>query len=150
MFENRVLSKLFGPKRDEVTGEWRKLHNEELNDLYSLPNIVWVVKSRRMRWAGHVALMEGDRGVHRVLVRKLEGKRPLGRPRRRWEDNIKMDLQEVGGDRGDWMELAQDRDRWRALVGTVRDFRGSINAGNFLTSCKVYWLASQEGLCSME
>jgi len=106
-----------------VTGEWRSLHNEELNDMYSLPNIVRVVKSRRMRWAAHVARMGEDRGVHRVLVGKPEGKRPLGRPRRRWEDNIKMDLQEVGGGRGDWMELAQYRDRWRALVGTVRDFR---------------------------
>ena len=100
MFENRVLRRAFGPKRDEVTGEWRKLHNEELNDLYSLPNIVRVVKSRRMRWAGHVARMGEDRRVHRVLVGKLEGKRPLGRPRRRWEDNIKMDLQE--GWRGSW------------------------------------------------
>jgi len=96
---------------------------EELNDLCSLPNIVRVVKSRRMRWAGHVARIGKDRGVQRVLVGKPEGKRPLGRPRRRWEDNIKMDLHEVGGGRGDWMELAQDRDRWRALVGTVRDFR---------------------------
>jgi len=119
VFENRVLRRVFEPKRDEVTGEWRKLHNEELNDLYSLPNIVRVVKSRRMRWAGHVARMGEVRGVHRVLVRKPEGKRPLGRPRHRWEDNIKMDLQ----DRGDWMELAEDRDRCRALVGTVRDFR---------------------------
>ena len=110
-------------KRDEVTGEWRKLHNEELSDLYSLPNIVRVVKSRRMRWAGHVARMGKGRGVHRVLVGKPEGKRPLGRPRRRWEDNIKMDLQEVGRSCGDWMELAQDRDRWRALVGTVRILR---------------------------
>jgi len=84
-----------------VTGEQRKLHNEELNDLYSLPNIVRVVKSRRMKWAGHVARMGEDRGVRRVLARKPEGKRPLGRPRRRWEDNIKMDLQEVGGGRGD-------------------------------------------------
>ena len=109
-------------KRDEVTGEWRKLH-EELNDLYSLPNIVRVVKPRRMRWAGHVARMGDDRGVHRVLVGKPEGKRPLGIPRRRWEDNIKMDLQEVGGGRGDWMELAQDRDSWWALMGTVRNFR---------------------------
>jgi len=96
----RVLRKVFGPKRDEVTGEWRKLHNEELNDLYSLPDIVRVVKLRRMRWAGHVARRGEDRGVHRVLVGKPEGKRPLGRPRRRWEDNIKMDLQEVG--RGSW------------------------------------------------
>ena len=89
----------------------------------SLSNIVRVVKSRRMRWAGHVARMGEDRGVHRVLVGKPEGKRPLGRPRRRWEDNIKIDFQEVGGGRGDWMELAQDRDRWRALVCTGRDFR---------------------------
>ena len=88
-----------------------------------VPNIVRVVKSRRMRWAGHVARMGEDRGVHRVFVGTPEGKRPLGRPRRRWEDNIKMDLQEVGGSRGDWMKLAQDRDRWRALVGTVRKFR---------------------------
>ena len=122
VFENRVLRRVFGPKRDEVTGEWRKLHNEELNDLYPLPSVVRVVKSRRMRWLGHVARMGEDRGVHRVLVGKPEGKRPLGRPRRRWEDNIKMDLQEVGGGRGDRMELAQDRDRWRVLVGTVRDF----------------------------
>jgi len=122
VFENRALRRVFGPERDEVTGEWRKLHNEELNDLYSLPNIVRVVKSRRMRWAGHVARMGEVRGVHRVLVGKPERKRPLGRPRRRWEDNIQMDLQEVGGVRGDWMELAQDRDRWRALVGTARDF----------------------------
>ena len=95
----------------------------ELNDLYSLPNIVRVVKSRRMRWPGHVARMGEDRGVHRMLVGKPEGKRPLGRPRRRWEDNIKMDLQEVEGGRADWMELAQDRDGWRSLVGTVRNFR---------------------------
>ena len=94
-FENRVLRRVFGPKRDEVTREWRKLHNEELSDLHSLPNVVRVVKSRRMRWAGHVARMVVGRGVHRVLVGKPEGKRPLGRPRRRWEDNIKMDLQEV-------------------------------------------------------
>jgi hypothetical protein len=92
VFENRVLRKVFEPKRDEVTGEWRKLHNEELNDLYSLPNIVRAVKSRRLRWAGHVARVGEYRGVHRVLVGKPEGKRPLGRPRHRWEDNIKMDL----------------------------------------------------------
>ena len=123
MFENRVLRRVFGPKRDEVTGEWRKLHKEELNELYSLPNIVRVVKSRRMRWAGHVARMVEDRGVHRLLLGKPEVKRQLGRPRRRWEDNIKMDLLEFGGGRGDWMELAQDRDRWRSLLGTLRNFR---------------------------
>jgi hypothetical protein len=123
VFENRVLRRVFGPKMDEVTGEWRKLHNEKLNHLYSLPNIVRVVKSRRMKCAGHVARMGEDRRVHRVLVGKPEGKRPLGRPRRRWEDSIKMDLQEVGGGPGDWMELVQDRDRWWALVGTVRNFR---------------------------
>jgi hypothetical protein len=106
VFENRVLRRIFGPKRDEVTGELRKLHNEDLSDLYSLPNIMWVVKSRRMRWAGHVARMGEGRGVYRVLVGKPEGKSPLGRPRRRWEDNIKMDLQEVRGGCGDWMELA--------------------------------------------
>ena len=106
-----VVYKVLSTKRDEVTGEWRKLHNEELSGLYSLPNIVQVVKSRRMRWAGHVALIGEERGVHRVLVGKPEGKKPLGRPRRRWEDNIKMDLQEVEGVCGDWMELAQDRDR---------------------------------------
>jgi hypothetical protein len=94
VFENMVLRRVFGPKRDEVTGEWRKLYNEELSDLYSLPNIV--VRSRRMRWAGHVARMGEGRVVYRVLVGKPEGKRPLGRPRRRWEDNIKTDLQEVG------------------------------------------------------
>ena len=108
--------------RDEVTGEWRKLHNEELRDHYSLPNIVRVVKSRRTRWAGHVARMWEGRGVHRVLVGKPEGNRPLGRPRHRWEDNIKMYLWEVGGG-GDWVELAQDRDRWRALVNTVMNLR---------------------------
>jgi len=123
LFENRVLRKVFGPNWDEVTGEWRKMHNENLNDLYSSPNIVRVVKSRRMRWAGHVARMGVDRVADRVLVGKPEGKKPLGRPRRRWANNIKMDLQEVGGGHGDWMELAQDRDRWRALVGTVKDFR---------------------------
>ena len=121
VFENKVSKRIFGSKRNEVTGEWRTLHNEELRDLYSLPNIVRVVKSRRMRLVGHVARMGEGRGVHRVLVGKPEGKRPL-RPRRRWEDNIKMDFREVGGG-GDWMELVQDRDRWRALVNTVMNLR---------------------------
>ena len=103
MFENRVLRRMFGPKSDEVTGEWRKLHNEELNDLYTLPNIVRVVKSRRVRWAGHVARMGEDRGVHRVLIGKPEGKRPLGRPRHRWEDNIKLEW--VVGTRWSWLKI---------------------------------------------
>jgi hypothetical protein len=111
VFENKVLKRVFGPKWDEVTGEWRKVHNEELNDLYTLLNIVRVVKSRRMRWSGNLARIGEDRGVHRVLVGKPEGKRPLGRPRRRWEDNIKMDIQEVGGCHGVWLVLAQDRYR---------------------------------------
>jgi hypothetical protein len=101
VFENRVLRKIFGPKRDEATGEWRRLHNEELNDLYSSPNIIRVIKSRIMRWAGHVARMVEKRGAYRTLVG-----RPLRRPRLRWEDNIKMDLQEVGWVGMDWIELA--------------------------------------------
>ena len=106
--KDRVLRRVFGPKKDEVTGVWRKLHSEELSDRYSLPNIVRVVKSRRIRWAGHVARTGQGRVVHRFLVGNPERKGPLGRPRRRWEDNIKMDLQEVGGGCEDWMELAQD------------------------------------------
>jgi hypothetical protein len=95
VFENRMLRRIFGPKREEVTGEWRKLHNEELCDLYSSPSIIRIVKWR-MRWAGHVARMGAKRSTYRLLVRKPEGKRPLGRPRCRWVDNIRMDLGEVG------------------------------------------------------
>jgi hypothetical protein len=123
LFENRVLRKVFGPKRDEVTGEWRSLHNEELNDLSLSPNIIRVIKSRRRRWAGHVARMGEGRGAYKILVGKPEGRRPLGRPRRRWEDNIKMDLQEVGWDDVAWIDIAQDRDRWRALVNAVMNLR---------------------------
>jgi len=94
VFENMVLRIIFGPRSEEVTGEWR-LHNEELNDLYASTNIVRVIKSRRMRWAGHVARMGEERGVYRVLLGKPDGRRPLGRPRRRWVDNIRLDLQEV-------------------------------------------------------
>ena len=122
VFENRVLRRIFGPKRDEVTGDWRKLHNEELNDLYCSSNFVRVIK-KRIRWAGHVARMGEKSGVYRVLVGEPEGKRPLGRPRRRWEYNIKMDLQEVGCGGMDWIDLAQDRDRWRALVNAVMNLR---------------------------
>jgi len=123
VFENMVLRRIFGPRRVDVTGEWRGLHNEELNDLYCSPNIVRVIKSRRMRWAGHVACMGEESGVYRVLVRKPEGRRPQGRPRRRWVDNIRMDLQEVGCGYMDWIGLARDRDRWRTLVSAVMNLR---------------------------
>jgi hypothetical protein len=96
VFKNRVLRRIFGPKRDKATGEWRRLHNEELNDLYSSPNIICIIKLRRMRRVGHVACMGKKRGAYRILVGRPEGRRPLGRPRHRWEDNIKMDLQEMG------------------------------------------------------
>jgi hypothetical protein len=125
VFENKVLRRIFGPKRDEVTGEWKRLHNKELYALYSSPNIIRVIKFRRLRWAGHVARMGERRGVYRALVGKPEGKRPLGRPRRRWEDNIKMDLREVACGGMDWINLAQDRDRWRALVNAVMNLRVS-------------------------
>jgi len=123
VFENMVLRRIFGPRRDEVTGEWRRLHNEELNDLYSSPNSVQVIKSIRMIWAGHVARMGEEKGVYRVLMGKPEGRRPLGRPRRRWVDNIRLDLQEVGCGYIDWIGLAQDRDRWRTLVSAVMNLQ---------------------------
>ena len=111
VFENMVLRRIFGTRRDEATEEWRRLHNEELNDLYSSSNIARVIKSRRIRWTGHVARMGEERGVYRVLLGEPEGKRPVGRPRRRWVDNIRMDLQEVGCGYMDWTGLAQDRYR---------------------------------------
>jgi hypothetical protein len=120
----KVLRRIFRPKRYEVTREWRKLHNEELNDLSHSPKIVRVIKSRRMRWAEHVARMGERRGVYRVLMRKPEGKRPLGRTRRRWADNIKRELQEVGCGGMVKTELVEeDRDRWQTFVNTVMNLR---------------------------
>jgi hypothetical protein len=115
VFENRVLRRVFGPKRDKVMGEWRKLHNVELHDLYSSPSIIRIIKLRRMRWAGHVARRGEKRNTYRLLVGKPEGMRPLERPRCRWMDNIKMDLGEIGWSGADWIGLAQDRDKQRAL-----------------------------------
>jgi hypothetical protein len=114
---------IFGPKTDEVKGEWRKLHNEELHDLYSSPSIIRIIKSRRMRRAGHVARMGEKRNVYRLLVGKSDGKRLLGRPRRRWMDNIRMDLGEVGWGDVDWIDLAKDRNRWGAVVNSVLNIR---------------------------
>jgi hypothetical protein len=114
VFENRVLRRIFGPKREE-DGSWTKLHNDELHSLYSSPNVVRVIKSRRMRWAGHMARMGEGRGVYWVLVGMSEGKRPLGKPRCRWEDNVNMDLSEIGIVGANWIRLAQDRVQWRAF-----------------------------------
>ena len=125
--------RVFGPKRHEVTGEWRKLHNEEPDDQYFSPNIVRVITSRRVRWAGHVAGMgKGEERRIQDFIGKTVGKRTLGRPRRRWKDNIKMDLQEVGCEGTDWIELAQDRDRWRARVNAATNLQGFIIFGEFL------------------
>jgi hypothetical protein len=123
VFENRVLRRIFGPKRDEVMGEWRKLHNAKLRYLYSSPSIIIIIKSRRMRGAGHGARMEEKRNAYRLLAGKPEGKRPLGRPRLRWVDNIRMDLGEVGWGDVDWIGLAEDRNRWRALVISILNLR---------------------------
>ncbi|KAJ4432030.1 hypothetical protein ANN_20644, partial [Periplaneta americana] len=123
VFENKVLRKIFGAKKHEVTGEWRKSHNAELHALFSSPEIIRNIKSRRLRWAGHVACMGEFRNAYSVLVRKPEGKIPLGRPRCRWEDNIKMDMRGVGYDDRDWNNLAQDRDQWRAYVKAAMNLR---------------------------
>jgi hypothetical protein len=123
VFENRVLRRIFGPKRDGVMGGWRKLHNEELHDLFSSPSIIRIIKSRRMRWAGHVARIGEKRNVYRLWVGKSDGKSPLGRPRCRWIDNIKVELSEIGRGGMGCICLAQDRYRWRALGNAVRNFR---------------------------
>jgi hypothetical protein len=123
VFENRVLERIFGPKWDEATGEWRKLYSEELHILYSSPSIIKQIKSRRMRWTGHVASIGEDRKAYRVFVEKPEGKRKLGRPRRRWENGNRMDLGETGCRSVDWNHLAEGRDFWRALMNTVMNLR---------------------------
>jgi hypothetical protein len=122
MCENRVLRRIFGLKRDVVAGRWRKLLNEQLHDLYSSPNIIRIIKLR-MRWSGHVAGIGEKRNMCRLLIGNPEGKRPLGRPRCRWIDNIKIDLLEVGLSGVDWIVLAQDRYRWRALANAVMNLR---------------------------
>jgi hypothetical protein len=123
VFANRVLRIIFGSKRVGATGGWSKLHNEELHNLCFSPSTIRIIKSRRMGWAGHVARMGERRNVYRLLVGKPEGKRPLGRLRRRWKANIKMDLLEVGLNVVDWLGLAQDRYRWRAVVNSVMNLR---------------------------
>jgi hypothetical protein len=132
VFENRVLRKIFGPKR-EVDGSWRKLHND-VHSLYSSPNIVRVIKSRRMRWAGYVARMGEGRGAYRDLVGRPASKKLLGRPRRRWEDKIKMDLREIGIDEVNWIRLAQDRVRLRVFAYTVMNLWILQESGIFLRS----------------
>jgi hypothetical protein len=123
VFENRVLRRMFGPKRGKVIGEWRKLHNGELRDLYSSPNIIRIIKSRMIRWVGNVARMGEKRNAYRLLVGKLDGRRLLGRPRHRWLDNIRVVLGEMGWGDVDWISLAQVRNRWRALVNSVMNLR---------------------------
>jgi hypothetical protein len=123
VFENRVLRRIFGPKMDEVTGEWRRLHNEELYKLYSSPNIFQMINARRMRWAGHVARMGDRRGAYRIFVGRPEGKRLLGRPRHSWEESVEIDLQEVGWGGMDWIYMFQDRDKCWALVNAVMNIQ---------------------------
>jgi hypothetical protein len=123
VFENKVLRRILGPMRVEVTEGWRKLHNKELRDLYSLPSIIRIIKLRRMRWVGHVALTGEKRNAYRLLVGKPEGRRPLGKPGHMWMDNIKMDLLEISWGGVDWIGLAQDKDKWRALVNAVMTLR---------------------------
>jgi hypothetical protein len=119
VFEKRVLRRIFGPKRDEVIEGWREMHNEEFHNLYCSPSTIRIIKTRKMRWTGHVGRMGENRNAYRILVGKPEGKRQLVRPRRRWKDNIKVDLREIGWGGTDWIDLALVRDQWRALVNTV-------------------------------
>jgi hypothetical protein len=133
VFENRVMRGIFGPQREEVAGGWRTLHNEELHILYASSNVISVIKSRRLRWAGHVACTGEVINAYNILVRKREGEKPVCRPWRSWEDNIRMDLREIGWEGVDWIHLAQDRDQWLAVVNTVMNLRVPYKVGNFLT-----------------
>jgi hypothetical protein len=142
VFENTVLRRIFGPKRDGMNGGWRKLHNEELHDLYSSPSIIRIIQSRRMRWRGYVARMGEKRNVSTLLVGKPDGKRPLGKTRRRWIGNIKMDLFGLGLGGVDWIDLAQDRYRWRALVNSVMNLRVPYNAVKLPNGCTTCGLSS--------
>jgi hypothetical protein len=123
LFANRVLGRIFGLKRDEVRGGWRKLHNKELHKLHSSPSIIKMIKSRRIRWTGHIARMGEKRTTYRLVVGKLEGKKPLGRPRRGWVDTTQMNLRDIGQGGLDYIDVAQDRDQWRDLVNTVMNVR---------------------------
>jgi hypothetical protein len=136
LFENRVLRRIFGPKRDEVIGGWRKLHNEDRRNMQCSPSIIIkMIKSRMMRWTGHIARIGANRNAYRILVGKPEGKRPLGKPKRRWKYNIRLDLREIGWGGMDWIDLAQDRNQWRALVNTVMNLLIQQNTANFLSGC---------------
>jgi hypothetical protein len=138
------VRRIFGPKRDEVTGDWRKAHYEELRNLYFSPNIIRMIKSRRMRWEGHVARMGEKRNAYRILMRKSEGKRPLRRPRPRWVGNIKMDLREIGWDDINWIDLDQNKGQWMALVNKVMNLRVHKMLENSRVTAQL--VASQEGL----
>jgi hypothetical protein len=138
--ENMVLRRIIGPKRDEVTGDWRKLYNGELHKFYSSPDFIRQIKSKRMSWMGHVARMGEARNVCGVLVGKPEGRRPLGRPRRRWEDGIRMDLKDICWGGVEWIHLAQNRDRWRAVVNAVMDFKFWRNGVSLLLNTHIYIL----------
>jgi hypothetical protein len=134
VFENRALRKIFGPKRDEMTGGWRKLHDEELHNLYSSPSIIRLKQSRWMGWALNVARMEEKRNSYKILMGESEGKRPLEVPRRRWVDNIKMVLRKVDWRVIDRIYMALYRERWKTLVNTVMNLRVPLSVGKFLSS----------------
>jgi hypothetical protein len=138
VFENRALRRIFGLRLDEVMEGWRKLHNKELRDLYTLPTIIRIMKSRRMRWTGHVARMGEKRNACRLLLGKPEGRRSLGRPRHRWVNNSRMDLGVVGWNDVDWIGLAQDRDKWRSLVKMLGNYRVTSTADGLLSSAQLH------------